>query len=233
MDVQQQHWNGDADDEEALDAPKRNDDDDAVLTPRDSCGGLHLPALRRRGCQPRAPRGPGPTGSLPRTAFWPRGRRDVDFGLHTVERERISRPTPPATPKNHNVVSCGTLLVTVCPTATSHREERDVCCRSQTRSAFDDNGALPWPHDHEGGRRADVDHAEQDFIIFCRVDPEQQQGWRVVAILGNITAIREMVPSSSSSRPGGTCSSHWCTSEGLAETGFTKAEINMNDIASE
>ena len=34
---------------------------------------------------------------------------------------------------------------------------------------------FPRPHVHEGGRRADVECAEQELLILCRVDPQQRQ----------------------------------------------------------
>ena len=34
---------------------------------------------------------------------------------------------------------------------------------------------LPWPHVHQGGRRADAQRPEQELVVLRRVDPEQHQ----------------------------------------------------------
>ena len=38
---------------------------------------------------------------------------------------------------------------------------------------------FPWPHVHEGGRRADVERTEQEQLLLCRVDPQQREDRRL------------------------------------------------------
>merc|ERR1712203_1129112 len=59
------------------------------------------------------------------------------------------------------------------------RQEHDVRRRPAPRTLPDCRRAVPRPHVHEGGGRADAERPEQELLVFRRVDPEQHQGVRV------------------------------------------------------
>ena len=55
----------------------------------------------------------------------------------------------------------------------------DMSGRPAPRALLDRGVALPRAHVDEGGRRADAQRAEQEFVVLRRVDPEQHQVGRV------------------------------------------------------
>merc|ERR1712094_106623 len=118
--------------------------------------------------------------------------------------------------------------------------------RPEARPLLDGGGSLPWPHVVEGGRRADAQRAEQEFLVLHRVDSEQHE-------------VRHLRYPAEGSEDGGLlrrehdgdpgdvqacCGAvhrdvrrkaflHWYTGEGMDEMEFTEAESNMNDFVSE
>merc|ERR1712110_1194748 len=105
---------------------------------------------------------------------------------------------------------------------------------------------LPWPHVHQGGRRADAQRPEQELLLLRRVDPQQHQvrHWDIppkglkmsVTFIGNSTAIQEMfkrVAEQFTAMFRRKAFLHWYTGEGMDEMEFTEAESNMNDLVSE
>merc|ERR1711966_102261 len=55
------------------------------------------------------------------------------------------------------------------------RQEHDVCRRSSSRSLPHLLCPLPWPHVHQGGRRADAQRPEQELLVLRGVGPQQHQ----------------------------------------------------------
>merc|ERR1711937_156889 len=58
-------------------------------------------------------------------------------------------------------------------------QEHDVRRRSPSRSLPHCRLYVPWPHVHQGSRRADAQRAKQELLVLCRVDPQQHQVVRV------------------------------------------------------
>merc|ERR1711924_544557 len=118
--------------------------------------------------------------------------------------------------------------------------------RPEARPLLDGGGALPWPHVVEGGRRADAQRPEQEFLVLHRVDSEQHEvrdlrhpaeGLEDGRVLrrqhdghpGNVQArgraVHGNVP------PQGILA--LVHGRGMDEMEFTEAESNMNDLVSE
>merc|ERR1711924_585908 len=117
--------------------------------------------------------------------------------------------------------------------------------RPEARPLLDGGGSLPWPHVVEGGRRADAQRPEQEFLVLHRVDSEQHE----------VRNLRYSAEGSEDGRvlrrqhdgdPGDVqarCRAvHWNVPQGLLalvhgrgmdEVEFTEAESNMNDLVSE
>merc|ERR1712232_606675 len=55
------------------------------------------------------------------------------------------------------------------------RKEHDVCCRSSTWTLLDSSCSLSGPYVDERGGRANVECAEQEFVLLRRMDPQQHQ----------------------------------------------------------
>merc|ERR1712124_153343 len=106
--------------------------------------------------------------------------------------------------------------------------------------------ALPRPHVHQGGRRADAQRLQQELLVLRRVDPEQREGVRLRHPAEGPQDGRHL-PGQHHRHPGDVQARlwqftamfrrkaflHWYTGEGMDEMEFTEAESNMNELVSE
>merc|ERR1711907_928229 len=106
----------------------------------------------------------------------------------TVTSTPSARPVCPASPaaSASRVSSTPTSASSVLTSSRSRahpadvrRQEHDVCRRPASRPLPHLLRPLPWPHVHQGGRRADAQRPEQELLVLRRVDPEQHQVLRL------------------------------------------------------
>merc|ERR1711935_312363 len=126
------------------------------------------------------------------------------------------------------------------------RQEHDVRVRPAPRPLPDRVLHVPWPHVHQGGRRADAQRPEQELVVLRRVDPNNlkcaicdipPKGLKMsVGFCGNSTCMQEVmkrVAEQFTMMFRRKAFLHWYTGEGMDEMEFTEAESNMNDLVSE
>merc|ERR1712216_602442 len=94
-----------------------------------------------------------------------------------ARRELDPLPPSPLLPHRLRPAHLAWLAAVPCPDgprahpADVRRQEHDGCRRSPSRSLPHRLRHVPWPHVHQGGRRADAQRAEQEQLVLRRVDP--------------------------------------------------------------